>query len=126
MLFIDDDEPQLGERQEQRRARPHDNAGAAIRDGAPSVAARALRHIGVPFRRHRTEPAPEAIEPLRAQRDLGQQHQHLTTRRESRGDRGEIGLGLARAGHAVEHGHGKLALANPLDQTLRRGFLVGR
>ena len=48
------------------------------------------------------EPLAEAAHRLRRQRDLGQQHQRLLAAREARRDRGEIDLGLAAAGHAVE------------------------
>ncbi len=71
MLLIDDDEPELGKRQKQARARPDDDARAAARDGPPGVAAGALRHVGVPLRRQRAKTPFEAVQPLCAERDLG-------------------------------------------------------
>ena len=64
------------------------------------------------------EAVVEAREPLGAERDLRQQHQHLPARpRERRGDRLEIDLGLARAGDAVEQRH-RVAAAHGLAQPL--------
>ena len=80
----------------------------------------------MPLRRRRRQSGRETAEPLRAERDLRQQHQHLPAGGERRGDRGEIGLGLARAGDAVEHGDAKPARLDPVDEAARRERLVGR
>ncbi len=124
MLLVDDDEAKVGKRQEERRARPDDDARAARGDRPPGIAPRGLRHVGMPFDRRRAKAPAEAVEPLRPQRDLGQQDQHLAAGGERRGDRREIGLGLARSGDPVEHRDAEAAGAGALDQTARRALLV--
>ena len=108
MLLIDDDQSKLRKRQKQSRARPDDDPRMAGGDRPPGIAPRGLRHIGMPFDRGCTKPPPEAIEPLRAEGNLRQQHQHLPPGGEGCGDRGKISLGLARPGDAIEHGDGAL------------------
>ena len=75
----------------------------------------------MPQRRRDAEAALEALQPLRGQRDLRQQHQRLPARRAGCGDRLEIDLGLARAGDAVEQRDAeKRALRPPVAQRRRR------
>ena len=69
----------------------------------------ACADVGVPLRREHAEALAEAVEPLRAEGDLGQQHQHLLSGGERCGECREIGLGLARPGDPVEHGHAEPA-----------------
>ncbi len=56
----------------------------------------------MPFGRAHAEALREAVEELRRERDLGHQDQRLAALADRLGDRLEIDLGLARAGHAVE------------------------
>ena len=58
----------------------------------------------MPERRIDPETRAEAREPLGAERDLRQHHQHLPAGADGSGHRLEIDLGLARAGHPVEDG----------------------
>ena len=115
MFLIDDDQAKLGEWQEQRRTCTTTTRARPSAMARQVVAARALfdtsecHSAGAAPKRQ-----PEAVEPLRTQRDLGQQHQHLTPHAGRRGDRGEIGLGLARAGHAVEERSRKIRPRAPV------------
>ncbi len=77
VLLIDDDEAEVGERQEQRRARADNDGRLAARDRRPDAFALALGEAGVPFGRPCAETRGEAVEKLRGQRDLRQQHQRL-------------------------------------------------
>ena len=124
MLFIDDDQPEFGKRQEQCRAGADDDPRPAIADRTPGVAALALTDLRVPLCRQNPKALPEPLQPLRAKRDFRQQHQGLLTGGEGRGDRREIGLGLAGAGDAVEHGDRKTAVLDTGDEPARGGGLV--
>ncbi len=106
LLLVDDDEAEIGEGQEQRRARADHHARGSLGDRAPGIAPRRAAEIGMPFDRRRAETVGKAREPLRRERDLRQQHQHLAAAFERGGDGGEIDLGLARAGDAIEQRDG--------------------
>ena len=113
MLLVDDDQAEIGEGQEERRARPDDDARLAARDRAPDALALAL---GRDPECHSAGRAPkrcgEAVEELGGQRDLRQEHQRLPARPQGLGDRLEIDFRLARAGDAFEQGRGKGALGD--------------
>ena len=104
MLLVDDDEAEVGERQEQGRARADNRARFAARRRRPDPLALALGQARMPFGRTRAEAGGEAIEKLRGQRNLRQQHERLAPVPQGLGDRLEIDLGLARACHAFEQG----------------------
>ena len=126
MLLIDDDQAELGKRQKQRRARADHDACPAGGDRAPGVAAPlALADLGMPLRRGGAEAVAKPLQPLRAERDFRQQHQHLPAGGEGCRDRGEIGLGLARAGDAVEQGDAETAGLDRGDKPAGRKRLVG-
>ena len=74
VLLIDDDEPEVGEWQKQRRTRADDHAHFAGRDRAPGALAPARRKRRIPFGRAHAEAGGETVEELRGQSDLGQQH----------------------------------------------------
>ncbi len=126
MLLVDHDQAESGEGQEKRRARAHHHADAALGDSPPSLSPFQAGEAGMPGRRQGAETILEALQPLRGQRDLGQQHQHLPARGESRCDGLEIDLGLAGAGHAVKQRRGKGVRQHLVDQPLRGHRLLGR
>ena len=125
MLLVDDDQPELGKRQEQRRTGADDDPRPTGDDRPPGVAALRLADVGMPLRGQRAEALAEALEPLRPEGDLGQQDQHLPPGGECCGECREIGLGLAGAGDAVEHGHAEAAGCDAVDQPARGDRLVG-
>jgi len=59
VLLVDDDQSQIRERQEQRRARADDDRGLAARDCPPGIPPRRLTDLGMPLRRLRSEAAAE-------------------------------------------------------------------
>ena len=105
MLLVEHDQPQLAERQEQRRARPHHRPHRAVDDAAPGAGALRRRHVGVPFGRPRAEAAGEAVEEGVGERDLGQKDQRLPPGAQRIGHRLEEHFGLAAAGDAIEQRH---------------------
>ncbi len=102
VLLVDDDEPEVGEGQEQRRAGADDEPRLAGGDGRPGAAAGGLGHARVPLGRAGAEAGLDPVEELDRERDLRQEHQRLTALRQRLGDGLEVDLGLARAGDAVQ------------------------
>ena len=126
MLLVDDDEPEVGERQEERRARPHHQPRVAGRHRRPGPPPRRLRHPRVPLRRPRPEARLHPVEELHRERDLRQEHQRLPPPRQRLGHRLEIDLGLARPGHALEQRRGIPPRRHRGPQPRRRLRLRGR
>jgi hypothetical protein len=113
VLLIHDDQAKVGKGQEQRAARADDHRRLPVRDGAPGIAAGARRKLGMPQRRAHLPPrqgcdaeaAPEAVQPLRRQRNLRQQHQGLPPLPDAFGNGFQIDLGLAGARDAGQQRH---------------------
>ena len=125
VLLIDDDEAEIGEGQEQRRARADHDPDRAVGDAAPDPLAHPRRHLGMPLAGPRPEARREALEEPGGERDLRDEHQHLPALAERFGNRLEIDLGLARAGDAVEEGHRVAAGDRRFAEDLRRRGLLG-
>src|SRR5690606_41104920 len=64
-------------------------------------------NVGMPLRRFRAKAILKSLQESLGQRNFRQQDQHLPALLQSRGNRLEINLGLARAGDAVEQGDRK-------------------
>ena len=126
MLFVDDDQPEIGKRQEESRTSPHHDARFAGRHRAPGLAPPRAGDFRMPMQRRRPEPVFEAPEPIHRECDLGQQHEHLTAARQRSGHRFEIDLGLARAGDPVEQRHLAGGAGGDLSPQTRRGTLLRR
>ena len=126
MLLVDNDQAEIAEWQEQRRTRADDEVRATLGNGAPGRGAPVRRYFGMPDRRGSAEAHGEAVEPLRRQRDLGQQHQHLAAGAQRRRDGLVIDFRLARTGNAVEQGDGEGVRRDGLAQRHRRSLLLGR
>ena len=127
VLLIDDDEPEIGEGQEQGRAGADHKLRLVLRHRAPDPAALRRRQPRMPFGGPGAEALLAAGDELAGQRDLGHEHQRLLAAFETLGDGLEIDLRLARAGDAVEQGYGK-AVAGVLQKLVRglRLLLVER
>ena len=104
---------------------PTTTGASPLCDRRPDAFALALRQAGVPFGRSCAETRGEAVEKLRGQRNLRQQHQRLALLPKRFGDRLEINLGLARSGHALEQGGRERAVGDEPDQIVGRGALIG-
>ena len=102
VLLVDDDQADVGNRREHRRARPDAHPRLAANEPLPFR--RALRagdprvHDGDDV----AEPRLEPLERLRRQRDLRHEHDCAASCGERVGDRVQVHLGLAGAGHAVQ------------------------
>ena len=119
MLLIDDDQPQLLERQIQRRARAGDNAHIALGHLPPDFLAHFRRKVRMPFARLGAEPVLKALDEGGGQGDFRQQDQRLFPGVKRGGDGFEIDFGFARAGHAVEKRDGKRACLDALSSAHR-------
>ena len=91
----------------------------------PDALALALGQAGMPLGGPRAEASREPIEELRGERDLRQKDKRLALLSQRFGDRLEINLGLARAGHALEQGRREGAVGDEADEVIGRGALIG-
>ena len=102
VLFVDDDEPEVANRREDRRARAYDHARLAARDPLALVSTLRLAESGV----HDRDPVAEARgEPsyrLRGERDLRYEHDRTPVASEGDSARLEVDLGLAAPGRTVQ------------------------
>ena len=127
MFFIDDDQTQIAEGQEQGRARADDQSRATFAHHLPRAAAFGHGHAGVPFGGPRAEARLDPVQEFGGERDLGQKDKRLPTRLQTRGDRFEIDLGLARACDALEErGAVGLGLDSGPEIVCRLCLLVGQ
>jgi hypothetical protein len=127
VLLVDHDQPQLAERQEQRRAGPDHDPRPAAGHALPDPPALGRGDARVPFGRHGAEPHLETAHHRLGQGDLGQQDQDLAVGilGQGGGDRLQIDLGLARAGDAVQQRRLEAALPQHLAQHVGAGLLAG-
>ena len=103
VLFVDHDQPGAGERREDGRTCADDHRRRAGASRAPRLQAIG---VGEPRMHHRERPGEsrrEARDELRRQRDLRHQDQRLLAACDHVGNRAQVHLGLAAAGHAVQH-----------------------
>ena len=126
MLFIDDDQPQIGKGQEQGRTRAHHHANMVFGRHHPQPAPLGPGDAGMPFARTRAEPGLDPVQKLRRQRDLGQQHQRLPALPQTFRHRLKVNLGLARAGDTAQQGGAIGAALHRLPQQCRRIGLIRR
>ena len=122
VLLVDDDQPEVGDRREDRRARADRDPRLAGAQPPPLVVALALAERGVQQRDGVAEAGLEAPDGLRRQRDLGHEHDHALPALERRGGGAQVDLGLARAGDAVQ----QVRCARRALDGRDRGLLVGR
>ena len=77
VLFIDDDQAEIGIGQKQRRARADHDRRFARRDRGPVALPGARGQFGMPFQRPHAETPRKTVEELSGQRDLRHQDQRL-------------------------------------------------
>jgi hypothetical protein len=85
VLLVDHDQPEVGDRREDRRARADRDARLAAAQPPPLVVSLALAERGVQQRDGVAETRLEATDRLRGERDLGHQHDHSLAALERRG-----------------------------------------
>ncbi len=125
MLFVDDDEAKVGERQKQSRARADNDRRLPARHRRPDAFALPLSQTGMPFGGSFTEARREPIEKLPGERNLRQQHQRLPFLPQSLRNALEINLRLARTRHTLEQGCRESAIGDEADEIVGRGALIG-
>jgi len=72
VLLVDNDQPEFGKRQEQRRTGADDDPRPTGDDSPPGVAPLRPADVRMPLRRQRTKALAETFEPLRPEGDLWQ------------------------------------------------------
>ena len=95
MLLVDDDQPDVGERRDDRQPRPDDDVDVAGPDPPPLVGPLALAEARVDERDPRVEVGPEPIDERQRQGDLRDEHEGRPAGLERRGDRLDVDRGLA-------------------------------
>ena len=124
MLFIDDNEAEIGVGQKQRRTRPHHHRRFARGDRGPVARTGTRGQFGMPFQRPHAEAVGETVEELSGQRDLRHQDQRLPAAADDLGNGFEIDLGLARAGDAVEQRDVETAVGGERPHGVHRAALL--
>ena len=109
MLLVDDDQPDVVQRREHRRARAHADPRLAAAQAHPLVVALADAERRVQHGDDVAEAGLEAPQHLRGERDLGHEHDRRAPGLQRRLHRPEIDLGLARAGDALQQEPGMAA-----------------
>ena len=102
VLLVDDDQAEVADRGEDGGAGADADAGLAAAQAPPLVVALAGREGRVEDREAVAEPGPEAGHRLRREADLGDEHDRPPAALQRRLDRGQVDLGLARAGDPVQ------------------------
>ena len=110
MLLVDHDQAQVLHGGKDRAARAHHHPRIAQADAPPFVAALAVGEAAVQNRRLRPEARAEPAHHLRREGDLRHEDDRALARLERLGHHGQVHLGLAAAGDAVQK---KRALAPP-------------
>ncbi len=102
MLLVHDDQPRPRERRKDRRARADHHRGLAAAGRPPRAQPLRIAERRMQHREWRVEARREPCHQLRRERDLRHQHQRLFAACHDLGDRTQVHLGLAAAGHAVQ------------------------
>ena len=118
VFLVDDDEAQIGEGEEEGGAGADDDGGGAVGDGAPGDAAGAGGEVAVPDGGGDAEAAGEAVEPLGAECNFGEEDEGLAAGGETLGDGFEVDFRLAGPGDAIEEGDAE----GSCGRRLRGGF----
>ena len=103
MLLIHEDQPEIRQRREDRRARADHDARQPLADAVPLVETLALREIRVQHRHlvlHRGEARLETPHRLRGEGNFRHQHEHGLARVDHLSRGLQIDLGLAGTGDA--------------------------
>ncbi len=102
VLLVDHDEPQRPEGREDGAPGAHRHVRGALPDTAPLTEALGSRELAVEHRHALAEACREAVEELRGQRDLRDEHEHLPAGGQCPRGEGKVDLGLPGPGDPVE------------------------
>ncbi len=102
MLLVHHDQPGIGERREDGRARAEDHAGFARAGHGPGARAFALAQPGMQGQHLGRQPFPVTAQGLRCEGDLRHQHQRLAAAFKHARHQLQIDLGLAAAGDTLQ------------------------
>lgn len=102
MLLVDDDQAEVADRGEDGRAGADADRRLAAAQAPPLVVALAGREGRVEDGEAVAEPGPEAGNGLGSEADLGDEDDRALAPLQGRLDGGQVDLGLARAGDAVQ------------------------
>ena len=105
VLLVNDDEAQVAKRAKERRTCADDHAGRTAGNHIPLVQALAGRKPRMEHGDRLAKARTEAADGLGRQRNLGHQHAGRATGCEHALDGGEVNLGFAGAGDAVDQHH---------------------
>ncbi len=123
MLLVDDDQAEAGQGREDSRARPDADPGGAAAKALPLIAALAGREPGMEDGDALAEASPEPADGLRRQPDLGDEDDDAPAPLDGRLGGGQVDLGLARAGDAVQEQLGAIPVKGVDDPLDRRCLL---
>ena len=126
VLLVDDHEPEVAHRREDRRPRADDDPRLAARDPVALVAPLGLPERRVEDRDRVAEALPEPADRLRRERDLRHEHDRAEPARERRLAGLEVDLGLAAPGRPDEQEMRGLRAVEPGDDPRDRRLLLRR
>ena len=126
MFFIDHDQPQVAERQEQRRPCADDQLRIPLPHHPPATAAFGHGHAGMPFGGAHPEPSLDPGQKFTGQGDFGQQYKGLSAQRQTLCHGFQIHLGFARPGDAAQQGGAIVARPDRFAQHPRPCSLIRR
>ena len=123
VLLVDDDEAQVAERAEERRAGAHDHARGTAGDHVPLVQTLAGRKTRMEHSDRLAKARAEAADGLSRQRDLGHKHASRAAGRQHALNRRKVDLGFAGTGDAVDKDHVAVGI-EACALNLREGLLL--
>jgi len=105
VFFVQDDQPDIRQRGEQRRAGADDHVNIARPGAPPGIVALPGAQRAVDDRHAAWEARREPADGLGSQRDLRHEHNRLSPLGQRALDGAQVNLGFAGAGNAVQHKH---------------------
>ena len=124
VLLVDDHEPEVGERCQERRPRAHDHVDRARPDPPPFVRPLTLAETRMQDGDGDPQLHPQPVHDRRGERDLRNEEEGRTPGRERRRDGLDVDRGLAPAGDAVEQQGRGVATLDRLEHE-RHGARLG-
>ena len=123
VLFVDDDQREIGDRREDSRTRAHDHARFAALDAMPLLRALFVGERGMQDRNFVAEDLMQIGGNGGREADFRNQKNGGAARFKHRAHAGEINRRLARARYAVQKHAGKLSRVDGFAQPIERGLL---